>query len=83
MALNALNRVSGNAYHFATHGTSTLEVVARDKYKKSKSGEVPADVAVDSEQATWSSRDWGLTVAIAAACLLCFYLLLKYKVITI
>lgn len=83
VALDSLNRLSGNAYQTASHGTPTLEVVAKDKYRKSESGSVPDEVAVDSQQATWTKRDWALTAGVAAACLFAFYLLLKYKIITI
>ena len=80
--LHNLNRRSGNVYHYDSQGTPPLEFVAKEKYRKSKSGAVPDNVIVDDQQA-WTKKDWVLTLGVAAGALLTFYFLLKYKVITI
>ena len=81
-SLDSLNERSATVFNFGSQGTPTPEVMASDKYRRSVSGEIPEDVAVDENQ-TWTKRDWVLTLGVAAGCLLVFYFLLKYKVITI
>lgn len=81
-ALHSLNQTAGNVYHYDLQGTPQIEVVATDKYKRSQSGAVPDSVAVDEGQ-KWTRKDWYLTAGVAAGCLLIFYFLVKYKVITI
>lgn len=81
-SLQSLNGVSGNVYHYSSQGTPTMDVVVSDKYRRSESGAVPDNVMVDEQQA-WTKKDWGLTIGVAVAGLLAFYLLVKYKVITI
>ena len=82
ISLQNLNQRAGNVYHYSSQGTPRMEVVANDKYRKSASGPVPDEVVVDEQQA-WTQKDWLLTLGVAAGVLLAFYLLLKYKVITI
>ena len=81
-SLNSLNERSATVFNFGSKGTPTPEVVANYKYRKSISGPVPEDMAANENQ-TWTKKDWVLTLGVAAGCLLVFYLLLKYKVITI
>lgn len=81
-SLNSLNERSATVFNFNSQGTPTPEVVATYKYRKSVSGPVPDDMAVNENQ-PWTKKDWVLTLGVAAGCLLVFYFLLKYKVITI
>ena len=80
--LGHLNQDSAKVYRYTSLATPTLDTVASEKYRRSVSGEVPSGM-VPTERPLWGKRDWGLALGVAAACLLIFYLLLKYKVITI
>ena len=80
--LGRLNRDSAKVYRYISQATPTPDVLASEKYRKSISGEMPNAMLIDEKQ-PWTKRDWALTLGVASACLLIFYLLLKYKVITI
>lgn len=80
--LGHLNRDSAKVYRYTSLATPPLDAVASEKYRRSVSGEVPSAM-VPAERPPWGKRDWGLALGVAAVCLLIFYLLVKYKVITI
>lgn len=80
--LGRLNRDSAKVYRYTSQATPSLDIVASEKYRQSMSGEVPSGMMAADRQ-PWTKRDWALTLGVASACLLIFYLLLKYKVITI
>ena len=81
-SLGRLNEGSAQVYRFISQATPQAGVVAQEKYRQSISGQVPNDMAVDN-RLRWAKKDWILTVGVTAASLLVFYILLKYKVITI
>ena len=80
--LGRLNQDSAKVYRFTSQATPPLDAVASEKYHRSVSGALPAGMA-PNERPPWGKRDWGLALGVAAVCLLVFYLLLKYKIITI
>ena len=82
-ALDSLSQVSPNVFYFQTAGTSDIFEVAREKYRNSLSGSLPPTFLAGTGQGKWGLREWVGIAVIVALTALVFYLLLKYKFITI
>ena len=82
-SLGTVSQLSPNAFHYPSQATPPLEQVAAFKYQQSSSGSLPSTFLVDERLRQLTARDWVKMALLLTAIAAAFYLLLKYKIITL